>query len=51
MKAILVALKKDIVSSNKYNKDLQNHIRESQEHIVRKNDEHIYHGIILFIKY
>lgn len=45
------AIKKDIVSESKYIKDLQHCIREKQEQIIKKKDEQIFHGIILFIKF
>lgn len=44
MKAMKVALQKDIVNSKKYIKDLQTCHGEVQEYISKKKDERIFQG-------
>lgn len=56
MKAMKVALQKDMVNSKKYIKDLQTCHGEVQEYISKKKDELVFQGIkfnpiILYIYY
>jgi len=44
MKAMKVALQKDIVNSKKYIKDLQTCHGEVQEYISKKKDERVFQG-------
>jgi len=46
MKAMKVALQKDIVNSKKYIKDLQTCHGEVLEYISKKKDERVFQGII-----
>jgi len=45
MKAIKIALHKDIVNSKKYIEDLQSWHYEIQEHISKKMNECVFQGI------
>jgi len=49
MKAVKVALHKDIITTKKYIKDVQICIGEVQEYILKKKDECVLHGILTFI--